>query len=566
MDKPSFNKEDVIGLEAKSITYVKAQDGTYHDMLVVKEIVHLKDDTRVPRLRFVKDYKRSFYVTHKGQRVHEQKRDYELVKNLQKYTCTQLDLPRNVARILGDYTAGNSMRKLARSPYLYGTDVSSTCLLKNDYRSRWPNLLSLNKVAAADIETNVHTEAEEIICMSVTCKTNACLIYLRSWIESEADPINETHRVAEQYIGDVMRKRGITLEVIIVDTPGQIVVEYAKRAHAWSPDFMCFWNIDFDMSRMVKALKEENIDPAEVFSDPRIPKEYQYFDYNKGPTSKTTASGKVMSINIEDRWNWVTTPAGFQFMDLMPVYRQLRLTDGKDPSYKLDYILEKEIQFTKLKLPGADRYKGRRWHEVLQQRHKIFYGVYNVFDSISLEMLDEHTNDLASKISTSSKNSDFKNFNSNPRRLCDDMHFWYLNRPEASVIGSSSDQAAHELDDMVVSHEGWVVTLPSYMAAPAGVCCIKELPQLKTLCWTFVADLDIVSTYPNISQLLNIARETCVMEFSNMQGIPHELRREVGVNITGGQTNAVEICQKILKAPSFDDLLLAFQQHNKMAA
>lgn len=45
-----------------------------------------------------------------------------------------------------------------------------------------------------------------------------------------------------------------------------------------------------------------------------------------------------------------------------------------------------------------------------------------------------------------------------------------------------------------------------------------------------------------------------------MRGISHHHRREVGVNLTGGRTNSVEICQKILGAPKLDDMLKAFQE------
>jgi len=50
------------------------------------------------------------------------------------------------------------------------------------------------------------------------------------------------------------------------------------------------------------------------------------------------------------------------------------------------------------------------------------------------------------------------------------------------------------------------------------------------------------------------------MEFSMMEGISEHHRREVGVNLTGGKTNAVEICEKILSAPSLDDMLAEFQK------
>lgn len=44
-----------------------------------------------------------------------------------------------------------------------------------------------------------------------------------------------------------------------------------------------------------------------------------------------------------------------------------------------------------------------------------------------------------------------------------------------------------------------------------------------------------------------------------MEGITEHHRREVGVNLTGGRVNAVEICQKILGAPTLDELLQEFE-------
>lgn len=44
-----------------------------------------------------------------------------------------------------------------------------------------------------------------------------------------------------------------------------------------------------------------------------------------------------------------------------------------------------------------------------------------------------------------------------------------------------------------------------------------------------------------------------------MKGVSEHHRREVGVNLTGGRVNAVEISQKILGAPSLDDLVNEFR-------
>lgn len=70
--------------------------------------------------------------------------------------------------------------------------------------------------------------------------------------------------------------------------------------------------------------------------------------------------------------------------------------------------------------------------------------------------------------------------------------------------------------------------------------------------------ISIVSTYPNVSQILNIARETTVMETAALQGVSDVRKRELGVNLTGCRTNALEIAQKVMKAPKLDKLLKAY--------
>ncbi len=57
-----------------------------------------------------------------------------------------------------------------------------------------------------------------------------------------------------------------------------------------------------------------------------------------------------------------------------------------------------------------------------------------------------------------------------------------------------------------------------------------------------------------------MGRETLVMEFSMIKGVSEYHRRELGVNMTAGLVNAVEICQKTMKGTGFDDMLKAYKE------
>lgn len=497
MKQPTeFNKENIKGIEAKHITYVPHQNGKNEDMHLVKEIIHFKDGTKTSRVRPWFNYKRNFWVTAPGRRNHKEKKDYEYESHCVKYSVTQIEMPRAIQKVLNDYSLGPNprLRQLARSPYLYGADISSSSCLKNDYQTMYPGLVSLNTVSGGDIETNVidRDKDGQIICMSVCHKKDAFLCYLKEWVSDINDPIQATYDEMQKIpeLVELQKTRPFNLEVMVVNKPSEIVVECIRRLHKWKPDFFAFWNIDYDLPKMLKALKDDDVDPALVFSDPSVPKEYRYFHYKRGQEMMTTASGVTKSKGPEEQWHWVTAPASFQCIDSMATYYNVRRAKGREPSYRLEYILQKEIKAGKLNIPEASHLDGIEWHRYMQKNHKIAYGIYNVIDSIRLEQLDEKTNDLALAISMFSKTSDYANFSSNPKRLCDDMHFWYLRQDPPKVIATSSDQMVAEIDKWVVGTGQWIVTLATYLAAWDGLKFIKDFPDYATNISSYVADLD----------------------------------------------------------------------------
>jgi len=101
-----FKSEDVLGIEAKHITYV-SEKGGHNDIHVVKEVVHLKDKSRVSRIKIIPNYERSFYVDpmaykEESQRTYTEKRDYMPKDKLRKFTTTQSKMPFAVAKALKD--------------------------------------------------------------------------------------------------------------------------------------------------------------------------------------------------------------------------------------------------------------------------------------------------------------------------------------------------------------------------------------------------------------------------------------------------------------------------------
>lgn len=167
MNNTGLQEKKVVGREAKFIWHLgrPKNDNSGDDIHMVKEHVHYSDGTTEPRLAFIKNYKRDFYTTKIAARNHEEKKEWEKLSNLNKYSCVQSDLLKSAATALDKKGFHGSIKQLCTSPYLYGTDIRSESLLKHDYMKRFPKAIGNNIVAVFDIETSMETN--EIIMASI---------------------------------------------------------------------------------------------------------------------------------------------------------------------------------------------------------------------------------------------------------------------------------------------------------------------------------------------------------------------------------------------------------------
>jgi hypothetical protein len=170
----------------------------------------------------------------------------------------------------------------------------------------------------------------------------------------------------------------------------------------------------------------------------------------------------------------------------MCAYRHIRTGSPEEPSYSLDSILKKHNLGGKLTFKEADGFVKLEWHQFMQEMYPLEYIIYNVFDCISMEELDEITSDLSITLPLFSGCSDFENFKSQPRRLADTLHYYCLENKK--VFGSTSDEMVTALDSKTLSLSGWIITLPAHLIAENGLQVIKEHPTARTTIRAHVAD------------------------------------------------------------------------------
>lgn len=555
-----YTKDDIAGIECRFAVHCPTPNDQNRDLHVVKEIIHTKDGHKIPNVRLIWDFKRSFWITKKGAQNHKDKKEWELLENLNEYKTTQTDLARNVAKAIGEFKYMNELRKTCRSPYVYGADILSTALIKHRYQKQFPGLQTPFSVACFDIETDVLYGSEEIIMATISMKDRVFTAIRGSFVDGQgSDVINKLYQKMEKYIGEYVEKRKIKWEVLIVDSEAKIVTECFNRAHDWKPDFVAIWNITFDMNKVLQALERAGLEPKDVFSDPSVPPKYRHFKFKQGPKQKVTASGKVTPIKPAAQWHTVYCPSSFYFIDAMCAYKHIRISEAERQSYSLDSVLDDRLGIRKLKFEEANKYKGIEWHQFMQQYYPLEYIIYNVFDCISMEELDEVTSDLNLTLPMMAKTSDFENFKSQPRRLVDDLHFFCLECDPPRVIGTTSDELEGDDDDETLGLTGWIITLPAHLVADNGLQVIEENLQLRTNIRGHVGDLDVAASYPNGECVFNISKETTRREVCDVEGIPEEVYRAQGINLSGGRSNAAEYCQTMFGLPTMDKMLAHYK-------
>lgn len=580
---PKLDMTGMVGIECRSVTFIPPIKGNDDDYHMVKEIVHFDDGRAEPNIRILKNYTRSYWTTKEYHRKsHTQKKEWEDINKLSEHKTTQSQLVANAARSLNMFGFNGGLRKLARSPYLYGCDILSTSVVKQElYRNKWPTLNTPSSIATSDTETCMDTK--KVIMQTISYKNKVFTAVVRSFLKNiegtEAQKIEQCKKAFNQYLSNVdqekkkdgkkvieqinvIEKRNLEWELILVDNDGAAVYACLQKAHEWKPDFLTFWNMDFDVKRMNEALSGNGYNLADAWSDPSIAPAYRFFEYRESNAQKVTASGKKSPIAFHARWNVLTAPASFYVIDSMCAYKQIRTGKPEERSYGLDAIMFKHTKMHKLKTNLGNNLTRAEWHIYMQRNHPIEYIIYNTFDCVGFDMLCEQTKDLSVSLPSGAAMSDYGKFNSQPRRVVDKLHYFCLDRK--LVAGTTSDQMETEFDALTISLKKWIVMLPAHLVDDNGLKCIKEYPELSTNIRLFVADLDVSASYPSGEVVYNISKETTKKELLTIEGKSESIRRAQGINLSGGCSNAVEFCTSLFDMPQHMQWLEAYTRQHEL--
>lgn len=542
----------VIGRECRNIVHLEAIEDKREDTHVISEILHYEDGTKEKKLTLLKNYQRPFWITKEHYRNHEQKKEAEDIEKLDKHYSTVSELGKNIAIRLGKrYIGRTHIRDVIDSPYVYGIDVTSGTLLRNHYHRTFPDFNTPWSIAVLDFEADPLTG--EVFMVSLVMSDKIYTVVDKNFYGDMREVEQKVEYLFQKYVPDCDFKNITDKEITLVDNDLDVVLKVMDKAHKWMPDIIAVWNISYDIqTAMLGILHKYDIDPAEVFSDPSLPKELKYFKFKEGPRQKLTESGKFTPVPPHEQWHYVFAPAHFIWIDAMSTYNFVRVGGKNVPGgYSLDNILEYELKgnMQKLKFGEESKYKGVEWHLYMQANKKLEYTVYNQWDCGSIITLDDKTKDLKTTLPMFSGDSGFELFNSSPKRIVEALHFFYEEHGQIpGCKGTKRD------DDKILGLANWIVLLPSHRVAEMGIPVVFEGKEIRTNTRSYVFDADCVSSYPSDGLAANVSRDTTKRKLINIKGIKQPTFMKQNINLFYGKVNDIEWSNTMLSLPTLSNL------------
>ena len=555
------------------------------DLVTVSLVDHLPNGEKVKRLVCLENLQVPYWVVKPYHRKYEQTKECESKDRLDEYKSNKRTQPKAACSKVGLHNFKNDVRLMRENQYIYGTDITPTAIIKNHFFERDPDLFDQYDVAVLDIETDVVYGTNETILISVTMKGKSLTVATRLYtdgIKFVLDNYREQykHRISssaknitvpkidkyEKKFLDYYKKKtpehilkrhndvDKDVKVMVVDTPIEAIKLAVAQLHEWKPDFVTGWNLDFDITRILEDIQIWGGDAGDIWSDPAVPKPYRNCKYVKGRELKVTESGKKEPLKWYDQYHVLDVPAYFYVIDQAAVFRKERIADGIEPSMALDAILKKYTNFEKLKDDKYANVTALEKHRLQQMNDRVFYGVYNVHDCIGCEVLDEQegVRDLSLTVPLAMRNVDFSIYNSQPKRLVTDMHFFYLK--QGYVLGTKGSNFVLDLDAKTLSTENFIVTLPSHMVPYRKSGNVSGSGNYD-LVYKSTYDLDVTGAYPDGEDRMNCSRETSIAEIIQIGKLNHDETVELALNLTAIEANAMDIGQSVLGLPSLQEFL-----------
>lgn len=562
---PASSESPVIGKVCKHAVYVVSKRDKLKDMTFIKQTSIHENGDRTNQFLKVPDYVRPFYIVREKYRKFQQKKDYIDKRLVKEYKSTQARLAMSIKRVLYGINDRNAeLMVVKNNPYVFGCETPVPVLIKHKYFERYGDYqeTEASTMAAYDVETDmINGEGEDVIMASTTFKKHIYFAVIRSFFDGMSDDeiLEGLKKAEDELIGERLRRRNATVHYEIVDTQTEVVENNIKCWHMWEPDYISSWNASYDMQRNEHALIIGNRDLEEVYTDPSLPREFRYYEYDKGRTHKRKENGDSQPLEWQEQYPTVRAAAKWQWLDGASFYAIKNAPKGKKESYSLEFTAQDNGIEGKLYTDrGSHLTQGKgAWHKWMQKYAKFEYCMYNISDNLVIEELDEKTNDVALNLPLLLKSTEFFNYPSQPKCISNELSF--IAEEHGFIWGTkgrgSKDDPDKKLDVHKPTLGEWIALLETEKNADNGKAIFIGMPGIRSRGRGLTDDIDVEGAYPTATVALNVSNKTTRMEACAIQGLNPLQFREVGVNYASSpKANAVSLCQTLHGFPGYEEM------------
>lgn len=375
-----------------SSSYKKLSNG--EDVLLINEAIRDENNVISKNTKHFLNPQRYYYLTKKEFRNYNQKKEFEPLERLDKIKIFNSNLISDIKNRLGLYDT--NPKNVFNNPYIYGADINIEVLAKISYLNKIKdNRFIPLDVGFLDIETDINTDEIIIITVSHNNKIYTTFLKNRMFQIDETSKkmtpfdLDDVKNASSKEFEDLIKEHNLIFEYKVANTEIDMIEWIFEKIHENRTDFIGIWNLSFDIPKILDAIKKAGKLPEDIFSNPTIEKRFRFSWYKK-------AIAKVNHFSLN--WSSLLDAGSTQFLDSLALYSILRKTSGFEASYKLDYILNKNLNRGKLSLGVEEN------HAIMQTRKFKDYIIYNQFDVIGLFLLELKNNDILNAYKRSDAN------------------------------------------------------------------------------------------------------------------------------------------------------------------
>lgn len=521
-----------------------------------KVIVEYSDGTTEyeDNLKIYKDPQRPFWVTKPQFRNHEYKKEFEDLEKCEQFICRDSELEERLEMALGYSPMSfrrRNLRQLCSSPFVYGADIDTQTLIKQKYANDAP----VGKVAVfsrggLDIESEIRGQ-KRINLMTFIHENTIYTAALKEYckIEQEDKTFREATeedclKVVNEMLGPYFKKHKFTLVFKILDTELDVIKWIFQQIHKHKTDYIGIWNLGFDIPKIIERIVALGADPAEVMCHPEVPRQYRFVDWYEDKSDVQ---------HFTDKWHWANIAGYSQFIDSMCLYARLRKVSGRDSSYALDEISNKELGQGKLHFGAITN------HWFMQNFRFLEYIAYNINDVMIMQLMEWQNNDM-SALSGLTGMSLLSQFSRQTVMVRNDAYNYAKAR--GKVPASAGVSMFTEYDKMQLKAGGTV--LPPNKAVGVGVSVLLEIDR-PTQVSLLTNDLDVSSMYPSITSAFNISKETALGTVICINGHSQYETETFFSGVNQPDVNAVPLAQQFFGLYGYKEMADRYRKHLRTA-